>query len=262
MDVVLLTLTTLSLAAAAGFGFLSWRVGREERQREQARVAALATAMTGPSAVRGRDEMAPHAMLRGFGETGPRLGEAFPSEGEAAEPQVAIGSVFDRATEGLRGRPAIAAAVIGAMVVTIVIGAIIGARVSDNAAASATSTRHEAVAVASNAPAPLELMSMRHQRQGTMLTVSGLVRNPSQGVAVNGVTAVVFAFDRTGAFLASGRAALDFSALGPGDESPFVVNIANVADVARYRVTFRSGSGVVRHVDRRGNQAQLAQAVR
>lgn len=95
-----------------------------------------------------------------------------------------------------------------------------------------------------------------------MLTVSGLVRNPSQGVAVNGVTAVVFAFDRTGAFLASGRAALDFSALSPGDESPFVVNIANVADVARYRVTFRSGSGVVRHVDRRGNQVQLAQAVR
>ena len=47
MDVVLLTLTTFSLAAAAGFGFLSWRVGREERQREQARVAALATAMTG-----------------------------------------------------------------------------------------------------------------------------------------------------------------------------------------------------------------------
>jgi len=28
MDVVLLTITTLSLAAAAGFGFLSWRVWR------------------------------------------------------------------------------------------------------------------------------------------------------------------------------------------------------------------------------------------
>jgi len=51
-------------------------------------------------------------------------------------------------------------------------------------------------------------------------------------------------------------------ALGPGDESPFVVNIPNVVDVARYRVTFRSGSGVVRHVDRRANQTQLAQAVR
>jgi hypothetical protein len=261
MDVVLLTLTTLSLAAAAGFGFLSWRVGREQRQRDQARVAALATAMIGPSAVRVRDEAAPQSILRGFSEGGARgLGEAFPSEADAAEAQVAVGSVFDRATEGLRGRPAIKAAVIGAMVVTIVIGAIIGARMSDKAAASTTPPHKEAIAT--NAPAPLELMSMRHQRQGTTLTVSGLVRNPSQGVAMNGVTAVVFAFDRTGAFLASGRAAVDFSALRPGDESPFVVNIPNVLDVARYRVTFRDGSGVVRHIDRRGNQVQLAQAVR
>src|SRR5262245_58481388 len=164
MDVVLLTLTTLSLTAAAGFGFLSWRVGREERQREQARVAALATAMTGPSAVRVRDETAPQSILRGFGETGPRLGGAFPLESHAAETQVAVGSVFDRATEGLRGRPAIKAAVAAAMVVTIVIGAIIGARLSDNSAASTTSTRHEAAAT--NTPAPLELMSMRHQCQG------------------------------------------------------------------------------------------------
>jgi hypothetical protein len=260
MDVVLLTLTTLSLAAAAGFGFLSWRIGREVRQREQARVAALATAMTGPSAVRVRDEAAPQSILRGFGEGGPRLGEAFLSEADTAETKVAVGSVFDRATEGLRGRPAITAAVIGAMVMTIVVGAIIGARVSDSAAASTTPARSEALTT--NAAAPLELMSMRHQRQGTTLTVSGLVRNPAQGVAMNGVTAVVFAFDRTGGFLASGRAALDFSALRPGDESPFIVNIQNVSDVARYRVTFRNGGGVVRHIDRRGNQVQLAQAVR
>ena len=52
MDVVLLTLTTLSLAAAAGFGALSWRVGREERERARARIAALSTAMAPPS-VRG-----------------------------------------------------------------------------------------------------------------------------------------------------------------------------------------------------------------
>ena len=142
----------------------------------------------------------------------------------------------------------------------IVIGAIIGARMSDSAAASPTPTHRDAAAT--SAPAPLELMSMRHQRQGTTLTVSGLVRNPSQGVAMNSVTAVVFAFDRNGAFLASGRAALDFSTLAPGEESPFVVNVPNVSDVARYRVTFRSGNGVVRHIDKRGNQVQLAQAVR
>src|SRR5262249_13197668 len=176
MDVVLLTLTTLSLAAAGGFGFLSWRIGREQRQREQARVEALAAAMTGPSTIRSRDEAVPQSMLRGFAQAGPRLGEAFPSEADAPETKIAVGSVFDRATEGLRGRPAIKAAVIGTMVVTIVVGAIIGARMSDNAAASTTPTRHETIA--NSAPAPLELVSMRHQRQGTTLAVSGLVRNP------------------------------------------------------------------------------------
>jgi hypothetical protein len=259
MDVVLLTLTTLSLAAAAGFGFLSWRVGREQRQREQARVAALATAMAGPS-YRGRPDGDSPSVLRGFAEAGARSGEAFPSEVDPPDTRVAVGSVFDRATEGLRGRPAVKAVVIGAMAVTIVIGAIIGARVSDGAAASAAPARHESAAT--SAPAPLELMSMRYQHQGTTLTVSGFVRNPAQGVAMSGVTAVVFAFDRAGALVASGRAALDFSALAPGDESPFVVSVPNVTDVARYRVTFRSGNGVIRHIDRRGNQVQLAQGVR
>ena len=103
---------------------------------------------------------------------------------------------------------------------------------------------------------------MRHQREGTTLTVSGLIRNPSSGAAVNGVTAVVFAFDRNGGFVASGRAPLEFGSLAPGDESPFVVAVPNVSDVARYRVSFRTDHGVVRHVDRRSNQVQLAQAVR
>jgi hypothetical protein len=256
MDVVLLTLTMLSLAAAAGFGFLSWRVGREQRQREEARVAALATAMGGPSAVRGREIESPVAP-RSVSDVWSRSREAFPSEVEADDTQVAVGSMFDRATEGLRGRPAIKAAVVGAMAVTIVIGAVIGARMSD-ASASPPATRHEP---ASTTAAPLELMSMRYQRDGTTLTVSGLVHNPPQGVAMNGVTAVVFAFDRNGTFIASGRSAVEFSALAPGDESPFVVTVPNVTDVARYRVTFRSGSGVVRHIDRRGNP-ELAQAVR
>jgi len=220
MDVVLLTLTTLSLAAAAGFGALSWRVGREERERARARIAALSTAMAPPS---------PETPLL---------------EG------VAVGSVFDRTTEGLRGRPVIKLAAGAVMLLLIAGGVFVSSRVADSAPAAA------------KAPSPLELLSMRYQRQGTTLTVSGLVKNPAGGAAVNRVTAVVFAFDRSGAFVASGRAPLDFSALAPGDESPFVVSVPNVSDVARYRVTFRSGDGVVRHIDRRTNQVQLAQAVR
>ena len=224
MDVVLLTLTTLSLAAAAGFGALSWRVGREERERERARVAVLSTAM-GPSA------------------------------SESLRPgEVVIGSVFDRDTEGLRGRPLIKV-IAGAVMLLLIAGVVfLSSRTADSALATPNPQ--------SAAGRPLELMSMRYQRQGTMLTVSGLVRNPSGGAVVNRVTAVVFAFDRTGAFVASGRAPLDFSALVPGDESPFVVTVPNVSDVARYRVTFRSGDTVVRHIDRRSDHVQLAQAVR
>jgi hypothetical protein len=220
MDVVLLTLTTLSLAAAAGFGALSWRVGREERERARARIAALSTAMAPPSAE--------SPFLSG----------------------VAVGSVFEQTTEGLRGRPMIKLAAGAAMLLLIAGGVFVTSWSSDSPSAAVKT------------PAPLELLSMRYQRQGTTLTVSGMVKNPAAGAAVNGVTAVVFAFDHKGAFVASGRAPLDFSALAPGDESPFVVNVPNVSDVARYRVTFRSGNGVVRHIDRRTNQVQLAQAVR
>ncbi len=76
------------------------------------------------------------------------------------------------------------------------------------------------------------------------LTVTGLVRNPRRGAAANRVSPSSSAFDRHGDFVASGRAPLDFLALEPGDESPFLVTIPNVGDVGRYRVSFRTDAGV------------------
>ena len=55
---------------------------------------------------------------------------------------------------------------------------------------------------------------------------------------------------------------LDFTTLEPGDESPFVVTIPNVASVGRYQVSFRTESGLLRHVDRRSDQVRLATARR
>ncbi|MBI3049933.1 MAG: hypothetical protein HYY76_16660 [Acidobacteria bacterium] len=101
------------------------------------------------------------------------------------------------------------------------------------------------------AAAPLELVSMRHVRDGRTLTVTGLVRNPTDGTPLAGVAALVFAFDRDGEFAASQRAALDVPVLQPGDESPFVVILTDLAEVGRYRVSFRTDGGLVRHVDRR-----------
>ena len=66
------------------------------------------------------------------------------------------------------------------------------------------------------------------------------------------LTAVVFLFDDKGGFLASGRAPTDFTTIGAGEESPFVINLTAPTGVARYRVSFRrDDSGVIPHIDRR-----------
>jgi hypothetical protein len=116
-----------------------------------------------------------------------------------------------------------------------------------------------ATAATADAPkAPLELVSLRHERRGGRLAVTGLVRNPAAGAPVEKLAAVVFLFDRQGGFVTSARAEVDFTRLSPGDESPFVINIDASGAVARYRVSFRNEAGVVPHVDRRGEEPVAA----
>jgi hypothetical protein len=107
---------------------------------------------------------------------------------------------------------------------------------------------------AASAQQPLELLSLRHTTDETgAFVVTGLVQNPAEGATMKGVVATVYLFDLQGRYFASGRARLDVPALGPGEESPFVVKIPQTAGVGRYRVGFRlDDGGVVAHVDRRG----------
>jgi hypothetical protein len=111
-----------------------------------------------------------------------------------------------------------------------------------------------ASAAAGASTAPLELMSLRHERIGSRLSLSGLVRNPGAGATVEGLTAVVFLFDAQGGFISSARAGVDFKRLAPGDESPFVITVNAPSNVARYRVSFRTEAGILAHVDRRNQQ--------
>jgi hypothetical protein len=233
MDLLLVVLTVLSLAAATGFAVVAWRLLREDRQRSAARIAALSSALDAPLAT---------------SEAGEAPDGAAPVVNAAQVPvasvtPVPVASLF-RTEPGasLQGRPLIKAAVVGVMAVTVVVAAAMGNRSTGAATAASPSSG-----------VPLELMSMRHSREGTTLTVTGLVRNAPGGAAARRVTAVVFAFDRSGGFTASGRAPLDFLVLEPGEESPFVVTIPGVADVAKYRVSFRTEHGVMRHVDRRAD---------
>ena len=222
MDSVLFALTIVSMLAAIACGVFAWHVLREERQRSDARVAALSTAI---------DAGEPQ---------------------HASVPLPASGLFNPEHSASARGNPMIKVAV--GLVMLLALAVVI----ATSSRGPGPASRQVAGAAAAR---PLELVSMRHTRSGETLTVSGLVRNPRNAARVERVTAVVFAFDRSGTFVASGRAPLDFVALDAGDESPFVVNIPAVSEVGRYRVTFRTESGVVRHVDRRTEQSRLTASV-
>jgi len=73
----------------------------------------------------------------------------------------------------------------------------------------------------------------------------------ASGVKLEGLTAVVSLLDRDGALVSTKDVPLDYRAIGPGEEAPFKVTIPDPGAIARYRVSFRAGTDVVPHVDRR-----------
>jgi hypothetical protein len=232
MNVLLLAITILSIAAAIGGAVVTWRSLREERRRSRARIAALADAIDNA-------DCSPQVAVDTGGVDATRTG------------------MFELQTSGVQAARLIKAGVGLLMSVVIIVAVAMANRPSP---AVGTDTAAAALNHGQRNAAPLELVSMRHARDGNTFTVSGLVRNPRSGARIEHITAVVFAFDRSGTFVASGRALLEFLTLDAGDESPFVVPVPNVPEVGRYRVSFRSESGLVRHLDRRSDQARLAAA--
>ena len=220
MDALLLPLAVVSVLLSVGFAGFAWHLLREERRRSAARVAALSAAI---------DETSPSSPTRG-------VGDLF----APARPDAAPGSPFIKIAVGV------------AMAIVVIVLVASANRGPDATGDSRTPSTQSA---SSRSAAPLELISMRHTRDGDKLTVAGLVRNPRSGANVTHVTAVILAFNRAGAFINSARAPLDFTTLEPGEESPFVVTVPSAADVGRYRVSFRTDAGVVRHVDRRASDS-------
>lgn len=215
MMLTLSILSLLSLAAVAGLLVYVTSLRREIRDRADARVAALAAAIHD-------GDMPPEE---------PRHGEAllFGARADADRPSAAP-------PWGVR---AAGAALVVLVLLVLAVFSRAGGRPGSGAdGAPATDT-------------PIELLSLRHHRDAKGLTVSGLVRNPPGAPVRRDTDAVVFTFDASGAFVASGRAALADRALASGAGSPFSVTIPDGLQVSRYRVSFRSGVGVLPHVDRR-----------
>lgn len=214
----LVVVSIVAAGLAIFFGALSWRLVHQDRLRSASRVAALSDAI---------DEAT-------MGESPVDTVSVQPEFLAHERPVVRTQSFFKLAVG------------FAMTVIVVIVFAMLGATRSSGTAAAA--------AAAIKSPS-LELLSMRHIREADALTVTGLVRNGGSGSA-DRLIAVVFAFDRSGNFLASGRAPIDFLSLAPGDESPFKVSVPNAGEVGRYRVSFRTEAGVVKHVDRR--QALLA----
>lgn len=279
MDPVLTAVAALSLLMAIGMGFLVARLLREDRERSNARVAALSAMATDPAAgaidpvarpipaatiLRGRHEdleiragreRDPDLEIRPRPERGPQERvevETWARPERAPQERVEGPDLF---TEQHRSSPwGPRLAVIGAL--AAVIAAIGFAAVSLGSGRADGTPAANTTAQSAPAPEihPLELLSLRYAQQAQNLTITGLVQNPRTAPPLSRVVATAFVFGPGGALLASGKAPLDFTTLAPGDESPFVIAVPVTGEVARYRIGFRSEDGrVIAHVDKRAD---------
>jgi hypothetical protein len=245
METAMLVISIVSVAAAVAAFSSARRVQRREQERSEARVAALAAAAEthgatdgGWTQVAGEWQWTPDAEPSGIRDLGPLItgGERFFGTVEREEAPSRL--------------PLFAAAALIVMLGGTLI--FLNTSASDEPAAPVAQTAQSE---------PLELIALGHARELRVLTISGTVRNPSTGVKLEGLTAVVSLLDRNGVLVSTKDVPLDYRALGPGEEAPFKVSIPDAGPIARYRVSFRAGTDVVPHVDRRSD-IKLASALK
>ena len=280
METVLLGVTVISLVVALVMSVSAWRVTRDEKRRSAARVAALSIAASahGSQSSYGGQGVSPDAIgfqaqpvaviekkvVRAPWAPAPVAAESRARLARVAVPELPLNVASAPRSAAIAPRSlSHASGFLGAetelqpqasggrqrslaLAAVVLFVGLLGGLVFMMAGPRGTS----AAAVGPNSP--LELVSLRHDRKSEKLAVSGLVRNPAAGKPVERLSAVVFLFDRQGAFVTSAKADVDFLKLGAGDESPFVVSLDAPATVTRYRVSFRTDDGVVPHIDRRG----------
>ena len=256
---VLLIITTHIGRATASVAMASGAPDATEREANDARVGALAHAadarLTAVWRWLGRNAVEPRRRKYrdsglGFGISAARASReerVIPVTGQIPNPEPRIPSPSDRLFGTVeRQEPSGSRLPLFAAAALIVM--LGGALVFLNTSAS---NDHAATVAQVNHSEPLELVALGHARDVSVLTITGTVRNPSRGVKVEGLTAVISLLDRTGALVSTKDVPLDYRALGPGEEAPFKVSIPDPGSIARYRVSFRAGTDVVPHVDRR-----------
>ena len=257
MEVVMLTVTLVSLATAIGTSFLAWRVMRAERLRSDARIAALAADLDADD--RERDTRRDHPQPK----AAPVLAAVIPAPVIPAPPihepliELPIADATVAASQRMfverAGGRSMARVVAGVGVAAAIVVLVIGTLVMTGARSTPARAPRPAAAAAeatTTADVPLELIALGHEREKDRLTVRGVVRGAS--TADSSLTAVVLLFNREGTEIGSGRTEVAPAGPDPSGERPFMISVRSAGDVGRYRISFRSDDHVVPHIDRRG----------
>jgi hypothetical protein len=266
MDTILIAVTALALAMAAGMAIVVATLLRQERARSEARVAVLgemAADAIDPTPARHADaasvrhpSIAPPMSLPSRAASA-AAAVSVPRTIDDLEIRPAVNGMSDLFAEPHRSSPwGPRFAVIGGL--AAIVFAIGFAAISGKSRPAATPPHSTAVEAQLDV-VPLELLSLRHAQDAQRLAITGLVKNPRGGAPLSHVVATAFLYGPDGAVLSNSRAPLDFTTLVPGEESPFVVTVPVSGQVSRYRVGFRTEDGrVIAHVDKRSPDA-LAQ---
>ena len=213
METLLLVITVVSAATAVVALTSAQRLRRHERERSDARVAALAAAADTHGSIDGGWKQVagewqwvaePAQATQGIRELGSGMSPAPQSLVPESEPQIAsaafFGTVQREEPSGSR-LPIFAAAAL----IVMLGGALIFLNTS-------TSNDHAATVAHVGQSEPLELVALGHARDVSVLTITGTVRNPSSGIKMEGLTAVISLLDRDGGLVSTKDVPLDYRA--------------------------------------------------
>ena len=255
MHTLVIVLTSLLIAVVVALSVVLARLMREDRQRSDARVAALAM-MAADATPYAEPEPDHVPAMRERTEVAARTGRVHesileplpdfdlrPTDSDAAPALFA-----EHGGQSPWGRRFAVIGTLSAVLAAVLLAATYGGRhqpTGQPAAGSAPATQTSNIA-------PLELLQLQHALESQRLTISGVVRNPAGAAPRSHLIATAIVFGADGNFLTSTRAPVDVAAIAPGQESKFAITIPVTGEVSRYRIGFRSDDGtVVAHVDKR-----------
>jgi len=268
MEPLVIAAGLTSLALGIAMTFIAWRIVRDNRERETARVQLLSELAFPPAPesppldrhAAASDEAAASDLEERF-DMDAFLSETElravthrvppPIENGADTPSAQQTTLFEAPpASGAPSRRRIAFAAV-ALVVMLAVATY--AWVYGETASAARQEAATSVTLPATSEPQLELLTLRHSLTPEAFVVTGRVRNQASAAPLGDLVAVVNVFDRTDRLINTTRAFIEDSALAPGESSSFTVSVPGVPDVRRYRVEFRvNGKDPIPHIDLRG----------